>query len=290
MMFKVYIKKFLKKNFPNIFEILKIFWTNIVKRKKSNIKFSGWGLTTTLSTPWLGLSKNKTYIGFNNAKKILDNKIKNKEFTLQQAKNYYENVSFEDTFNLYEELRYRHYVVYYSALVAFENTKSKNIVECGVAEGLSIFFSLSKFKEDKNYKAYLYDGWEKLRSRELTTEKDKKRKNNYFFLDLEVTKKNLSEFNNNIIYNKGFIPESFQTSTNPENISWLSIHLNSSMPTLEALNFFYPKLEKNGVILFDDYGFDSYEDTRLVIENFFENKEVLFFQLMTGQALVIKKS
>jgi len=289
-MFKIYIKRYFKKNFPNFFEILKIFWTNIVKGKKSNIKFSGWGLTTTLSTPWLGCSKNKTYIGFNNAKKILDNKIKNKEFTLQQAKNYYENVSFEDAFNLYEELRYRHYVVYYSALAAFENTKSKNIVECGVAEGQSIFFALSKFKEDKNYKAYLYDGWGKLRSRELTTEKDKKRENSYSFLDLEVTKKNLSEFNNNIIYNKGFIPESLQTSTNPENISWLSIDLNSSMPTLEALNFFYPKLEKNGVILFDDYGFDSYEDTRLVIENFFENKEVLFFQLMTGQALVIKKT
>jgi len=289
-MFKIYIKKFLKKSFPNIFEILKIFWTNIVKRKKSNIKFSGWGLTTTLSTPWLGPSKNKTYTGFNNAKKILDNKIKNKKFSLQQIKNYYESVSFEDIFNHYEELRYRHYVVYYSALVAFENTKSKNIVECGVAEGLSIFFSISKFKEDKNYKAYLYDGWEKMRSRELVTEKDKKREDGYNFLDLKVTKKNLSEFNNNIIYNKGYIPESFQTSINPETISWLSIDLNSSMPTLAALNFFYPKLEKNGVILFDDYGFDTYEDTRLVIENFFENKEVLFFQLMTGQALVIKKS
>ena len=69
----------------------------------------------------------------------------NKEFTLQQAKNYYENVSFEDAFNLYEELRYRHYVVYYSALAAFENTKSKNIVECGVAEGQSIFFALLSF-------------------------------------------------------------------------------------------------------------------------------------------------
>ena len=64
-----------------------------MKGKKSNIKFSGWGLTTTLSTPWLGCSKNKTYIGFNNAKKILDNKIKNKEFTLQQAKNYWLNLA-----------------------------------------------------------------------------------------------------------------------------------------------------------------------------------------------------
>ena len=86
-MFKIYIKRFLKKNFPNIFEILKIFLTNILKREKSNIKFSGWGLTTTLSTPWHGPSKNKTYLGFNNAKKILDNKIKNRKFSLQQIKN-----------------------------------------------------------------------------------------------------------------------------------------------------------------------------------------------------------
>ena len=61
------------------------------------------------------------------------------------------------------------------------------------------------------------------------------------------------------------------------------------MPTLESLKFFYPKLEENGVILFDDYGGVEYEKTRNVVENFFKNKKINFFQLPTGQAIVIKK-
>jgi len=61
------------------------------------------------------------------------------------------------------------------------------------------------------------------------------------------------------------------------------------MPTYESLDFFYPKIEKNGIILFDDYAQDGYEETREVVENFFVDKNVIFLHLMTGQAMIIKK-
>ena len=61
------------------------------------------------------------------------------------------------------------------------------------------------------------------------------------------------------------------------------------MPTKESLEFFYPKIEKNGIILFDDYSQDGYEETREVVENFFVNKNIIFLHLMTGQAMIIKK-
>lgn len=287
-MIKISVKKFLKKNFPNIFEILRIFWTHIIKKKKSNIKFSGWGLSTSISTPWAGVSKNKTFVEFNSAMNKLEIKIKKREFYLAAIENVKENTSVNDVFKHFKELDYRHYVVYFTALYAFENCKSKNIAECGTAEGLSAFFALSKFKQDNSYKAYLYDSWEAMRKKELLTEHDKKREGNYKYLDIELTKKNLNDFNENIFYNKGFIPNSFKTSVNPEKISWLHIDLNSAMPTLESLNFFFPKLETKGIILFDDYGFETYEDTRLVVENFFYKKDILFFQFMTGQAIIIK--
>jgi hypothetical protein len=291
LILKIITKKYLKKKFPNFYKILQIFYTNILKKKKSSIKFYGWGLTMETSPPWMiSFSKNKTYQVFENTKKKLDEKIINKNFSLTQIEDYYENLTFQDIFDHYEGLRYRNYIVCYSALIAFENTKSRNIVECGVADGMTSFFSISVFKEDKNYKAYLYDAWDHMRGKELVTESDKKRINNYKYLDIEITKNNLNEFNNNIIYNKGYIPEIFSDSINPDNLSWLHIDLNSSMPTLETLNFFYPKLENNGVILLDDYAFDSYEDTAAVVEDFFKDKNIHFLHLMTGQALIIKKS
>ena len=288
-MIKIKIKKIIKKNFPNLYDIIFIFYSYILLRRKKDIKFSGWGLQTTTVIPWESNLKNNTSLGFINAKKKLDQKIRSREFYLAQIENYYETENFSDVLNHYEELNYRHYVVYYSAMIAYENTKSRNVVECGVCEGITMFFCIANYNKDKNFKAYLYDSWEMMRKNELRTEKDLQREKNYSYLNFDIIKNNLKDFQSKIIYNKGFIPESFKTSINPENISWLHIDLNSSFPTLEALKFFYPKLEINGVILFDDYGHDGFEDTREVVENFFKDKEIQFLQLMTGQALIIKK-
>ena len=40
-----------------------------------------------------------------------------------------------------------------------------------------------------------------------------------------------------------------------------------------GLNFFYEKLENNGVILFDDYAHINYEDTRKIIDSFLNDKK-----------------
>ena len=80
---------------------------------------------------------------------FLYKKIKNKEFYLAQIENYYENLTFEDVLNHYETLTYRNYVIHYSSVIAFNNTKSRNIVECGSAEGLSTYFVIKNFIKDK---------------------------------------------------------------------------------------------------------------------------------------------
>ena len=287
--FKLLIKRFLKKNLPNVFDIASIFYNQILLKKKNNTKFSGLGFKSSTSLPWDGISKNKTSQGFIDAKKKIVEKIKSKEFYLAQLENYDENVIFEDILNHFEELDYRHYHVYYSAIMAFENTKSRNIVECGVGAGMSAFFCISYYKKDKTSKLYLYDSWEAMREKELKNKKDLERIGSYGYLNLDMIKKNLKDFSNHVIYNKGFIPQSFENSISPEQLSWLHIDLDSSMPTLEALKFFYPKLEKNGVVLINTYGFDGYENTRNAVEGFFKDRKVHFLQLMTGQALVVKK-
>ena len=48
-------------------------------------------------------------------------------------------------------------------------------------------------------------------------------------------------------------------------------------------------LQNDVEVLFDDYGHDGFEDTREIFENFFKDKKIQFLQLMTGQALIVKK-
>lgn len=289
-MFKTKIKLFLANNFPNFFKILLIIKNNIILKKK-NINFSGWGLETSLFLPWERESKfyNKTSKGFIECKNKLDKKIRNKEFFLGQIENYKDNLSFDDVLKHFSELTYRHYVVYYSAITAYQNTKSRNIIECGVATGMAIFFAINAFFKDQNYKVFLYDSWQIMRENELKSDKDLLKKGQYSYLDIEITKKNLGEYQSNIIFNKGYIPEIFASSNNPNDISWLHIDLNSSYATKKVLDFFYDKIESGGIILFDDYGHDTYEDTRLVVEEFFKDKKINFLQFMTGQVMVTKK-
>ena len=47
----------------------------------------------------------------------------------------------------------------------------------------------------------------------------------YDYLDIDITKKNLENFNNNLIFNKGLIPSVFQKAQNPTQINWLHIDL-----------------------------------------------------------------
>jgi hypothetical protein len=68
----------------------------------------------------------------------------------------------------------------------------------------------------------------------------------------------------------------------------LHIDLNSSSPTIEALKFFYEKLNSKGIILFDDYGHQTYEPTKYAIDNFFNNLDGQLIAFPTGQAMFIK--
>jgi len=284
------IYKFLKHYFPKFFQIIFLILNKVDSDKLESLikdqKFFGWGLTSTRSPPWIGTSKNKTYYGFQIIKDELLKKIESNKFYLSQ---FYNSPEIKDAAKHLNELDYRHYVVYYSSLLAFENTQSRNIVECGVCDGLTIFFAMNKYKQDVNFKAYLYDSWDEILEKDLTIKEKTKTGGEYKYLNINSTKKNLLDFENNTVFNKGYIPDIFHSSENPTTISWLHIDLNSSMPTYESLNFFYPKIEKNGIILFDDYAQNGYEETREVVENFFVNKNVIFLHLMTGQAMIIKK-
>ena len=284
------IYKFLKHYFPKFFQIIFLILNKVdsdeLETLVKDLKFSGWGLTSTRSPPWIGISKNKTYLGFKIIKDELLKKIESDKFYLSQ---FYNSPGVQNPMKYLNEMDYRHYVVYYSALLAFENTKSRNIVECGVCDGITVFFAMNKYKEDINFKAYLYDAWDGMLEKNLTNKENVKIGGVYKYLDINSTKKNLIDFENNTIFNKGYIPEIFNSSKSPSNLSWLHIDLNSSLPTKESLEFFYPKIEKNGIILFDDYSQDGYEETREVVENFFVNKNIIFLHLMTGQAMLIKK-
>ncbi len=242
-------------------------------------KFSGWGMTTIHEPPWLNNSQGEKFLEINEfiKRKFMFNK------KIQGT-----------TSEIMNDLRWRHWNVVYAVKHAMKFAKTENytLVECGVEWGYTAFFALrtiSNEVEKSKFHMHLYDAWEDMKEEGLL-ESESWHVNLYKKLDIDLTRKNLSEFSNNIVYHKGHIPDSLISKPeSPESIFYLHIDLNSSKPTLATLEFFYPRLVSGGVILFDDYGWEQYEDTKNIIELFFEKKSGILMKLPTGQAIYFHK-
>jgi len=240
-------------------------------------RFIGPGIKINHDPPWVDESKDSV---FNQT----SNDIKKFHFGSVQSTGV--DVHRIDT------LLWRHWIVSYSVkhAIEFAKTDEYNFVECGVADGFSAFYALREIKE-KNLptsKMHLFDSWGPMREEDLL-ENEIESKDRYSELKLSATKNNLKEFEDLIIYYKGYIPEIFEESTQPpSSIVYLHIDLNSTNPTIACLDYFFPKLVEGGVILFDDYGWNNHKDTKHAVDNFFKDKPGILMQLPTAQAIYFR--
>lgn len=245
--------------------------------------FSGWGMVTYTFTPWHTVGGDEVARDLLTANQALETSIKEGRFNLSQFNDV------QDKRKLLPELMWRHYIVSWSARYASKSTNCsvKNLVECGVCDGLAAYFAMTAVKGMYEFKSFLYDAWEGMKS-EYLLESEKGAVGDYSYLDIENTKHNLAAFKDKTVFNKGYIPGSFEISNNPTEIVWLHIDLNSSLPTTGALEFFFEKLMPGGVILFDDYAWHGYRDTKLAVDRFFSGRTGVLLPFPTGQAIYFK--
>jgi O-methyltransferase len=237
-------------------------------------KFSGIGMKTVFALPWEDKYDEEPFR--NTVKKAILN---------------------SDSFRLSEKSimarQWRYWIVAYSIrhAIEFTNMEKPVFVEAGSENGLSAFFALNEIESLLNNDSYffhLYDAWDDMMVEKLLP-KEEHIMGAYSKLDIDRCKKNLTMFQEHLYFHQGYIPETFiSTSDQPEKIIWLAIDLNSAIATKDCLDFFYPRLEKGGVIIFDDYGFDGYEDTKNMIEEFLHSKLGTLLKFPTGQAIFFK--
>jgi len=267
------LEKFAQKIYYG-YPFLRPLLASVYRKFLANYTFSGWGMQTVHELPWNGTDEEH----FRNT--CLDFKS-NFKFT--------PNSTGTDSFNA-DEVMWRHWIVTFSARYAlnFSNSVNYNFVECGVGDGMSAFFALNEMKKNINFKdckMYLYDSWSSMQKNDLTSS-ELSNVGRYHNLSMDKTKNNLSEFSSKLIFHPGYIPQSFSDLTeSPQEIIYLHIDLNATKPTIGALDFFYPKIVKGGIILFDDYGNTGYPDTKIQVDKFFQDKSGILMKSPTGQAI-----
>jgi hypothetical protein len=68
----------------------------------------------------------------------------------------------------------------------------------------------------------------------------------------------------------------------------MHVDLNLSAPTLQALEWAFPRWSVGGICVLDDYLWAGYEDQKQVVDEFFRNKGLPIVGLPTGQGIVIR--
>ncbi|MFX0198737.1 MAG: TylF/MycF/NovP-related O-methyltransferase [Candidatus Hodarchaeota archaeon] len=187
--------------------------------------------------------------------------------------------------------RQRHYVLNY--LLRNADLRSGHVCEVGCWRGLSAY-QMGTYLRSQNIDVilHIFDSFEGLSRIESMDryEHDKRgleivRKR--FACSLEEVQDNLKEFNF-IKYYKGWIPERFP-EVKDEKFSFVHIDVDLYQPTYDCFQFFYPRLIKDGLMVFDDYGCIYFPGAKKAIDQCVAMLDHPFFiPLPSGQAFLIK--
>ena len=90
-----------------------------------------------------------------------------------------------------------------------------------------------------------------------------------------------------IVFHPGFIPDTF-SGVKDKSFSFVHVDVDIYQSALDCCEFFYQRMVKGGVIVFDDYGFPECKGERKAVDEFFIDKREKPVVLPTGQCLVIK--
>ena len=197
------------------------------------------------------------------------------EYGLQKSSNEWSD-------NFYKQNRFINLI----QLVKYILSKDEvfDFVECGCWKGHSAFIISKLIKEsEKNIYFHIFDSFEGLSA---STEKDQnfhkldksenKRLRDQFASSEEFVKERvLKDFNFCKTY-KGWIPSRFE-NVSEKKFSFVHIDVDLYEPTMKSLEFFFPRLEKNGIIVCDDYNYRIFDGAKKAWDEYFLDKEYQFF-------------
>jgi O-methyltransferase len=105
-------------------------------------------------------------------------------------------------------------------------------------------------------------------------------------VDLESVKTNLSDYSD-VVFHKGWIPAGF-IEVSGVRFAFVHIDVDLYEPTLESIKFFYERLNDGGVLICDDYGFDSCPGATKAIDDYLTGKVEKMIYLSGGGGFLIK--
>lgn len=178
-----------------------------------------------------------------------------------------------------------HIVLYYAR---YASALEGDFVECGVNKG-----GLSRaIVEDIDFNEtgkifYLFDTFQGFDSSVLSEAEKLKYAGLTHYEDTYDHVKNIFKNFPAVKIIKGTVPKTLSEVT-IDKVSFVSIDMNCVLPEKEALDFFWPRLVKGGVIVLDDFAYQSFEEQNSAHKKWAKERGVSILFLPTGQGIIMK--
>ena len=197
--------------------------------------------------------------------------------------------------NLYKQLR--HYSLQELCHYVVNKDLTGDIAECGCWRGHSAYLIASIIKKrESDVDFHIFDSFEgglsvKVPKDEnirvnLSDEEIKKESNIFSSTEMEV-RSCLADFDRIYLY-EGWIPDRFD-EVSEKRFSFVHLDVDLYEPTRDSLEFFFPRLVEDGVIVCDDYGFSQFPGAATAVDEFLvEHKVKMFYRVPMGSCFIIK--
>lgn len=153
--------------------------------------------------------------------------------------------------------------------------------ECGVFNGSSSWLISKALGRDH----FMFDSFEGMSAPGAEDHPDARQ--NEQACPLEVAQSNLADCPKAVFF-KGWIPSRFSEVAD-RRFCFVHIDVQQAQPTRDSLQFFYPRMEHRGIIIFDDYGFANCPGAKKVIDEFMADKREPIIELPSGNAFLVRQ-
>ena len=103
---------------------------------------------------------------------------------------------------------------------------------------------------------------------------------------LEKVKAYLSDCKNVNLY-QGLFPDT-ATSIKDKTFCFVRVDVDIYQSVMDCCNFFYGRMTRGGIIIFDDYGYLKCPGAKMAVDEFFADKSESPCYISTGQCVVIR--
>jgi len=170
-----------------------------------------------------------------------------------------------------------HEIRCYNTIQFLKTAPEGEVAEIGVLHGALSY----QIRATTGKPIHLFDSFEGLSE---PTEKDNAGHKGAMAVSLETVKQNLSDFPD-IKYYKGFVPERFN-EVKDLRFSFVYIDVDLYQPARDSLEFFYPRMLKGGIIMIDDYGFNTFTGCKKAVDEISEKLGFKIIPLSSGQCVI----